>query len=178
MEKEEKFTYVGRFTNIHNDKNEDGILDIKTNLEIYDIKQIAIFLSCQDQEIKRLTKMLYTTTKHADKLNEENNKYKKFVNKLKRYIERLYQILLNDGEQEPIAMILDRITELEKQLWKKEERYSLEEFDDIDWELAIVDKNLGRSLTFQEIEELLNQQDEQIAELQKQLEEKEKIFQV
>lgn len=41
---------------------------------------------------------------------------------------------------------------------KEKERYSLEEFDDIDWELAIVDNELGKSLTFEEIKNLLSLQ--------------------
>lgn len=41
---------------------------------------------------------------------------------------------------------------------EEKERYSLEEFDDIDWELAIVDNELGKSLTFEEIKNLLNLQ--------------------
>lgn len=98
-----------------------AIFNTETN-EILRLYQICDLLNYQDREIKKLTKMLYGTVEHADKLNEENNKLKKFINKLKRYIERLYQILLNDGQQELIeliAMILDRITELEKKLWKK-----------------------------------------------------------
>ena len=49
---------------------------------------------------------------------------------------------------------------------EEKERYSLEEFDDIDWELAIVDNKLGKSLTFGEIKDLLNQQDKRIKELE------------
>lgn len=41
---------------------------------------------------------------------------------------------------------------------EEKERYSLEEFDDIDWELAIVDNELSKSLTFEEIKNLLNLQ--------------------
>lgn len=52
---------------------------------------------------------------------------------------------------------------------EEKERYSLEEFDDIDWELAIVDRKLSRSLTFQEIENLLNAQDKELKQSQKQL---------
>lgn len=55
---------------------------------------------------------------------------------------------------------------------EEKERYSLEEFDDIDWELAIVDNELGKSLTFEEIKNLLNQQDKenkQIANLHDEL---------
>lgn len=38
----------------------------------------------QDREINRLTKMLYTTIKHADKLNEENNRLNKELKKCKQ----------------------------------------------------------------------------------------------
>ena len=44
----------------------------------------------QDREINRLTKMLYTTTKHADKLNEENNKLNKII---KAYVIRADKVL-------------------------------------------------------------------------------------
>lgn len=40
---------------------------------------ICKLLNQQDREINILTKMLYTTTKHADKLNEENNKLNKII---------------------------------------------------------------------------------------------------
>ena len=52
---------------------------------------------------------------------------------------------------------------------KEKERYSLEEFDDIDWELAIVDNELGKSLTFEEIKNLLNLQDKEIKKLCQQI---------
>ena len=52
---------------------------------------------------------------------------------------------------------------------KEKERYSLEEFDDIDWELAIVDNELGKSLTFEEIKNLLNRQDKENKKLCQQI---------
>lgn len=52
---------------------------------------------------------------------------------------------------------------------EEKERYSLEEFDDIDWELAIVDNELGKSLTFEEIKNLLNKQDKRIKELEEEV---------
>lgn len=52
---------------------------------------------------------------------------------------------------------------------KEKERYSLEEFDDVDWELAIVDNKLGKSLIFEEIKNLLNYQDREINRLVKML---------
>lgn len=58
---------------------------------------------------------------------------------------------------------------------EEKERYSLEEFDDIDWELAVVDNKLGKSLTFKEIKNLLNQQDKHIKELEEQIKTKDTI---
>ena len=52
---------------------------------------------------------------------------------------------------------------------KEKERYSLEEFDDIDWELAIVDNELGKSLTFEDIKNLLNRQDKENKKLCQQI---------
>lgn len=119
MEEKERYE-IHMYDDCCVDLYDNGVLD----KSITDQWELEKLLNYQDREINRLTKMLYTTTKHADKLNEENNKLKKFVNKLKRYIERLYQILLNSGEQGLIgliAMILNRITELEEQLWKKKD---------------------------------------------------------
>lgn len=48
------------------------------------MKEKENLLNYQDREIKRLTNMLYTTTKHADKLNEENNKLNKELKKCKQ----------------------------------------------------------------------------------------------
>lgn len=48
---------------------------------------------------------------------------------------------------------------------EEKERYSLEEFDDIDWELAITDNKLGKSLTSEDVKKLLNQQSKYIEEL-------------
>ena len=50
----------------------------------HQMKQLTDLLNYQDREINRLTKMLYTTTKHADKLNEENNKLNKEFKKCKQ----------------------------------------------------------------------------------------------
>ena len=58
---------------------------------------------------------------------------------------------------------------------EEKERYSLEEFDDIDWELAVVDNKLGKSLTFKEIKNLLNQLDKHIKELEEQIKTKDTI---
>ncbi len=48
---------------------------------------------------------------------------------------------------------------------EEKERYLLEKFEIVDWVPVIVDKELGKSLTFEEIKNLLNQQDEEIKEL-------------
>lgn len=50
----------------------------------YQMKTLTDLLNCQDREINRLTKMLYTTTKYADKLNEENNKLNKELKECKQ----------------------------------------------------------------------------------------------
>lgn len=64
----------------------DCIIDNEKGVAICDIcdvsespKILVDLLNQQDREINRLTKMLYTTTKHADKLNEENNKLNKII---------------------------------------------------------------------------------------------------
>ena len=54
---------------------DSAIFNTETN-EILRLYQICDLLNYQDREIDRLTKMLYTTTKHADKLNEENKQLK------------------------------------------------------------------------------------------------------
>lgn len=48
MEEKERFEYI------HNDEIGDGILDIKTNNEIYDIEQMSDLLNQQDKHIKEL----------------------------------------------------------------------------------------------------------------------------
>ena len=69
MEEKDRYVY----------KTIDGynfIVDTKTDERYFINKFLVGFFNRQDREINRLTKMLYTTVKHTDKLNEENNKQK------------------------------------------------------------------------------------------------------
>lgn len=67
------------------DCNEDFVIrDCESNQTCKSLFEVKTLLNYQNREINRLTKMLYTTTKHADKLNEENNKLNKENQKLKQ----------------------------------------------------------------------------------------------
>lgn len=77
MEEKDRYVY----------KTIDGynfIVDTKTDERYFINKFLVGFFNRQDREINRLTKMLYTTTKHADKLNEANNKLNKELKKCKQ----------------------------------------------------------------------------------------------
>jgi hypothetical protein len=58
MEEKERYRVEERFAYIHNDKCGDGILDILTDYEIYDIEQITVLLNQQSMRIKELEKAL------------------------------------------------------------------------------------------------------------------------
>lgn len=73
MEEKERYVIVG-----------DIIAKDRKNDNCFGIVHAVNELNYQDREIDRLEKMLYTTTKHADKLNEENNKLKQEVNDWKQ----------------------------------------------------------------------------------------------
>lgn len=83
MEKKERYHSVI-------DCNEDFVIrdcdSGRTCRSLFDVKTL---LNYQNREINRLTKMLYTTTKHADKLNEENNKLNKELKKCKQLQKQL-----------------------------------------------------------------------------------------
>ena len=67
------------------DCNEDFVIrDCESNQTCKSLFEVKTLLNYQNREINRLTKMLYTTTKHADKLNEENNKLNKELKKCKQ----------------------------------------------------------------------------------------------
>ena len=69
------------------DCNEDFVIrDCESNQTCKSLFEVKTLLNYQNREINRLTKMLYTTTKHADKLNEENNKLNKENQKLKQQL--------------------------------------------------------------------------------------------
>ena len=74
MEEKERFE-VHIYDDVCVDLYNNGVLDKSIN----DTYKLEKLLNQQDREINRLTKMLYTTTKHADKLNEENNKLNKII---------------------------------------------------------------------------------------------------
>lgn len=77
MEEKDRYVY----------KTIDGynfIVDTKTDERYFINKFLVGFFNRQDREINRLTKMLYTTVKHTDKLNEENNKLNKELKKCKQ----------------------------------------------------------------------------------------------
>lgn len=84
MEEKERFEYI------HNDEIGDGILDIKTKNEIYDIEQMSNLLNQQDKEIKHITKLYY----------ELNNKYCKELDKLINMQEENGYIIFSDGYDE------------------------------------------------------------------------------
>lgn len=72
------------------DCNEDFVIrDCDSGRTCKSLFEVKTLLNYQDREINRLTKMLYTTTKHADKLNEENNKLNKENQKLKQQLHDL-----------------------------------------------------------------------------------------
>ena len=71
------------------------IRDCESNQTCKSLFEVKTLLNYQNREINRLTKMLYTTTKHADKLNEENNKLNKENNKLNKENQQLKQQLNN-----------------------------------------------------------------------------------
>lgn len=79
MEEKERYVWVDRETTFYSDKLYD-----RTTGEKYHPVYATDLLNYQDREIKRLTKMLYTATEHADKLNEENNKLNKELKKCKQ----------------------------------------------------------------------------------------------
>ena len=67
------------------DCNEDFVIrDCESGRTCKSLFEVKTLLDYQNREINRLTKMLYTTTKHADKLNEENNKLNKELKKCKQ----------------------------------------------------------------------------------------------
>ena len=67
------------------DCNEDFVIrDCESGRTCKSLFEVKTLLNYQNREINRLTKMLYTTTKHADKLNEENNKLNKELKKCKQ----------------------------------------------------------------------------------------------
>lgn len=73
MEKKERYHSVI-------DCNEDFVIrDCDSSRTCKSLFEVKTLLNYQNREINRLTKMLYTTTKHADKLNEENNKLNKII---------------------------------------------------------------------------------------------------
>lgn len=74
MEEKERFE-IHIYDDVCVDLYNNGVLDKSIN----DTYKLEKLLNQQDREINRLTKMLYTTTKHADKLNEENNKLNKII---------------------------------------------------------------------------------------------------
>lgn len=124
----------------------NGVLDKSIN----DTYKLEKLLNQQDREINRLTKMLYTTTKHADKLNEENNKLNKIIKaniisadkvvkeneKLKQYLAEKEKIEYTDtinfvetSEPDIVAKELDRLNE---QLAEKDKEIEqLKKFDDL-----------------------------------------------
>lgn len=135
----------------------DCIIDNEKGVAICDIcdvsespKILVDLLNQQDREINRLTKMLYTTTKHADKLNEENNKLNKIIKaniisadkvvkenqQLKQQLEEKDKIEYTDtinfvetSEPDIVAKELDRLNE---QLAEKDKEIEqLKKFDDL-----------------------------------------------
>lgn len=73
MEEKERYEYI------HNDEIGDGLLDIKTNNEIYDIEQMSALLNQQDKEIiklrgenQQLKQQLEIFKKFNDALQQDN----------------------------------------------------------------------------------------------------------
>lgn len=79
------------------DCNEDFVIrDCESNQTCKSLFEVKTLLNYQNREINRLTKMLYTTTKHADKLNEENNKLNKENQKLNQQLHDLPKKIVRD----------------------------------------------------------------------------------
>lgn len=72
MEEKERFEYI------HNDEIGDGILDIKTNNEIYDIEQMSALLNQQNARIKELEKENQQLKDQARKAYQEGLLQKQF----------------------------------------------------------------------------------------------------
>lgn len=99
MEEKERYVIVG-----------DIVAKDRKNDNCFGIVHAVNELNYQDREINRLTKMLYTTTKHADKLNEqikakekEANTYAKEIVFLDKEIKQLKERLSLKMEELHIA---------------------------------------------------------------------------
>ena len=91
MEEKERYEYI------HNDEIGDGILDIKTNNEVYDIEQMSDLLNQQDKEIKDLQN-------DNEWLCDERQRLRKYVDGLidehKQLKEESGYIIFSDGYDE------------------------------------------------------------------------------
>ncbi len=77
MEEKERYELLNDNC-IYDNKLEEYVSSPALSRKRY-MKSLTDLLNYQDREINRLTKMLYITVEHADKLNEENQQLKKKV---------------------------------------------------------------------------------------------------
>lgn len=121
MEEKERFEYI------HNDEIGDGILDIKTNNEIYDIGQMSTLLNQQDKRIKELEEMnkkldergfrnfdaYMRCSKKYTKLLDENQQFKKQLSNM----EKIHKHIMS-GEYIP-ANVAEKSLKLSEQSQKQ-----------------------------------------------------------
>lgn len=141
MEEKERFEYI------HNDEIGDGILDIKTNNEIYDIEQMSTLLNQQDKHIKELEEMnkkldecgfrnfdtYMRCSKKYTKLLDENQQFKKQLSNM----EKIHKHIMS-GEYIPANVAKKSLKLTIKELKKFKEHIILNDEYDEDYGCNII----------------------------------------